>query len=76
MSREEAITINKEKSGKFPSTYLDVPLQEILQEIDCTKEEFVKICDNFSNKKIFKCNNKGELIKQSDGSLILNEYIN
>jgi len=76
MSREEAIKINKEKSGKFPSTYLDVPIQEILEEIDCTKEEFIKICDNFSNKKIFKCNNKGELIKQPDGSLILSEYIN
>ena len=75
ISKNEAIEINRNKSGKFPSTYLNIPINEILKEINCTKKEFIKICDNFSNKKIFKCNNKGELIKQADGSLILNEYI-
>jgi N-acetyl sugar amidotransferase len=75
ITRSEAIKINRSKSGKFPSTYLDISINEILKEINCTKKEFTNICDNFSNKKIFKCNNKGELIKQDDGSLILNEYI-
>ena len=75
ISRNEAIEINKQKSGKFPSTYLDIPISEILKEINCTNKEFIQICDNFSNKKIFKCNNKGELIKRADGSLILNEHI-
>jgi len=75
LSREEAIKINNEKSGKFPSTYLDVPLEVILKEIDCTMSEFIEICDNFSNKQIFKLNNKNELIKQQDGSLILNDYL-
>ena len=47
ISRNEAIEINKQKSGKFPSTYLDIPISEILKEINCTNKEFIQICDNF-----------------------------
>ncbi len=73
LKRNQALKINKEKSGKFPSTYMDVKIEDILKEINCTKNEFVNICDKFTNKKIFKCNNKDEIIKKTDGSLILNE---
>ena len=76
LTREEAVKINKEKSGKFPDTYLGYPLSEILEEIKITKEEFINICDKFTNKSLFLCNNKNELIKDKDGNLILkrNEY--
>jgi len=73
LKRNQALKINKEKSGKFPSTYMDVKIEDILKEINCTKNEFVNICDKFTNKKIFKCNNKDEIIKKTDGSLILDE---
>ena len=73
LTRDEAIKINKQKSGKFPSVYLDIPLEKVISEIDCTIDEFIKICDKFSNKQIFKCNNNGDLIKKEDGSLILDE---
>ena len=72
LTREEGIKIDKQKSGKFPSEYLGYSINEILEEIDCSNEEFEKICDNFTNKEIFKCDNGGKLIKEKDGSLIRN----
>jgi N-acetyl sugar amidotransferase len=76
LTREEAVKINQEKSGKFPEVYLGYPLSEILEEIKITKEEFINICDKFTNKSLFLCNNKNELIKDKDGNLILknNDY--
>ena len=71
VSREEAVEINKEKSGKFPSVYLGYPLEDVLNEINCSKEEFNNICDKFTNKNLFRCNNKDVLIKDETGSLIL-----
>ncbi len=71
LTRNEAIKINNEKSGKFPSSYLGVSLEIILKNIDCSTKEFEDICDNFTNKELFKCDNNGKLIKKDDGSLIL-----
>ena len=76
LTREEALKINFEKSGQFPNIYMGVKLEEILNEISCTKEEFGKICDKFTNKKIFKCDNDGNIIKKFDGSLYINYYDN
>ena len=76
MSREDAIKINQLKSGKFPEEYLGYKLSEILNEINCTREEFIRICDIFNNKSLFKNNYKNELIKDDKLNLILknNEY--
>ena len=46
-------------------------LEIILKNIDCSTKEFEDICDNFTNKELFKCDNNGKLIKKDDGSLIL-----
>jgi len=72
ITRNEAKNLVKKFGGKFPSTYLGVELSEILQEIDCSLDEFNLICDKFTNKKLFKCNNKNELIKDENQNLILN----
>ena len=72
LSRDEAIKINNEKSGLYPSQYLGHNIIEILDEIDCSIVEFNNVCDNFTNKDIFKCDNQGNLIKRDDGSLIRN----
>ena len=76
LTREEAVKINQEKSGKFPEVYLGYSLSEILEEIKITREEFINICDKFTNKSLFLCNNKNELIKDKDGNLFLkrNDY--
>lgn len=56
--------INK-YDGNFPHTYLGKKIIDILKEIDVSMDEFIKCCDQFTNKKLFKCDNKGILIKKN-----------
>ncbi len=72
MTREQAIQIDKEKSGKYPSSYLGYDLKDILKDVDCSIEEFDEICDSFTNKEIFKVDNYGSILKLPDKSLIRN----
>ena len=50
--------------------------EKILKKIDLTMDEFIKLCDKFTNKKIFKLNQAGELIKDDKGNLIKLNYDN
>ena len=75
ISRNEGIKLVKKHEGFLPQTYLDKPLEEILGHIDMNLREFEKICDKFTNKNLFKTNNKGQLIKDKNGSLIKNYNI-
>lgn len=74
LSRADAIEIVKRCDGKFPWTYLGKPIEEILAHIDMTLDEFIKICDRFTNKKIFKTDARGNLVKDKDGNLIKIKY--
>jgi hypothetical protein len=56
--------------GAFPVEYLGKPLEEIIAEINVSSSEFEKICDEFTNKEIFKTNNNGDLIKDKDQRLL------
>ena len=38
-----------------------------------SEDEFIKICDLFTNKEIFKTNSNGELIKIDGKPLLINE---
>lgn len=70
IQREEAIPIVAEAEGKFPWSYLDKPLEEILHPLDLTVETFKTICDNFTNKKLFKLESGGELTRDTRGNLV------
>ncbi len=76
ISREEGLQIVKKLDGKFPWTYLDKPLDEILSPLNISIDEFIKICDQFTNKKIFKTDEKGNLKKDSNGNLEKLNYDN
>ncbi len=76
LSRDEAIQKVKQIEGKFPSSYLGKSLKDILSKINISEKDFIKICDKFTNKKIFKCDQKGDLIKDESGSLIKLIYDN
>lgn len=76
LTRDEAMKIVKIHDGKFPWTYLDKPLEEILEPLDITVEEFIKICDQFTNKKLFLTDRKGNLIKDKKGNLTKINYDN
>ena len=76
MSREEGLRIVKEEDGKFPWTYLGKELKEIIKPLDMSIDEFVKICDRFTNKKIFKKDSSGKLLKDIKGNLKKVNYDN
>ena len=76
LTREQGMNIVKNCDGKFPWTYLDKPLEEILEPLDITVDEFIKICDQFTNKKLFKVDRNGELIKDKKGNLVKINYDN
>ncbi|MFH0898461.1 MAG: N-acetyl sugar amidotransferase [bacterium] len=69
LTREDAIKIVRLHDGKFPWKYLGKPLEKILDPLDLTIDEFIKICDEFTNKKIFKTDTQGKLIKDKLGNL-------
>lgn len=69
ITRQDALDIVIARDGKFPWTYLGKPLKDILDPLDLSIDEFIKICDRFTNKKIFKRNTAGMLIKDKHGNL-------
>jgi hypothetical protein len=70
ITRDQGIKMVQIHDGKFPSTYLGKPVEEIMDHIGMEMKEFVEICDKFTNKKIFKTDLKGTLVKDSKGNLI------
>ncbi len=76
MTREDGMDVVRRLDGKFPWTYLGKSLDEILQPLDISVNEFIDICDKFTNKKIFKRDNSGALIKDRDGNLQKINYDN
>ncbi len=74
LSRRDAVEIVRRLDGKFPWTCLGKPIGEILKPIDMTVDQFIKICDKFTNKKIFKTDSRGNLVKDPDGNLIKLHY--
>ncbi len=70
IERGEAILKVQEIEGIYPRSYMKKSLKEILGKINMTLEEFDIICDKFTNKNIFKCDQSGNLIKDEKGNLI------
>jgi N-acetyl sugar amidotransferase len=71
LSREDAWKIVRKHDRKFPASYLGVPLQDVLDEIGMSLDEFISVCDRFTNKKIFACDARGNLVKDAHGNLTL-----
>jgi len=76
ITRQEALNLVKMHDGKFPWQYLGVSLGDILKEIDMSVDEFIKVCDRFTNKKLFLCDPRGNLVKDADGNLAKINYDN
>jgi hypothetical protein len=74
ITRRDAIEITRKHDGKFPWTYLGKPLSEILKPLGITVDDFIKICDRFTNKKIFLLDSRGNLVKDDLGNLLKREY--
>jgi len=76
ITRQDALELVKKHDGKFPWTYLKKPLEDILQPLEITLDEFIKICDRFTNKKIFLTDSRGNLVKDKNGNLTKINYDN
>jgi N-acetyl sugar amidotransferase len=70
ITREDAVTLVEKHDGKFPWSYLGKPLEEILEPLDISVDDFIKVCDRFTNRKIFKVDARGNLVKDRHGNLI------
>ncbi|WP_367613977.1 N-acetyl sugar amidotransferase [Pseudodesulfovibrio alkaliphilus] len=70
LSREQGLKLVKKHEGKFPWKYLGCDLATILDEIGMTLDEFKAVCDRFTNKKIFKVDRRGNLVRDGQGDLI------
>jgi len=76
LGRQDALEIVKKRDGRFPWTYLGKPLEDILKPLDIAVDEFVKICDKFTNKKLFLIDKNGNLLKDKEGNLTKINYDN
>lgn len=76
LTRQDGIEAVKRLDGLFPWEYLGKPLKEILSPIDMTVDDFIRVCDQFTNKKIFKRDISGALIKDRFGNLKKVNYDN
>ncbi len=70
ISREKAVHKVDELEGKFPVSYMGKSTEKILDKIGLSTTEFKKICDKFTNKKIFKTDQSGKLVFDEKGNLI------
>jgi N-acetyl sugar amidotransferase len=69
LTRDQALSIVRARDGRFPWTYLGYPIQDVLRQVGIGLDEFIRICDRFTNKRIFVCDSRGELVKDRDGNL-------
>ncbi|MCB9946841.1 MAG: N-acetyl sugar amidotransferase [Rhodospirillaceae bacterium] len=70
LSRRQAMDLVRRHDGRFPSTYLGHPLEEILRDIGMSLEQFQGICDRFTNRRIFRQDNNGRFIRDEAGRLV------
>jgi N-acetyl sugar amidotransferase len=75
ISRNTGLEIIKLHDGLYPSSYLSKSLDDILDYIGVTVDEFNIICDQFTNKQIFKTTTEGELIKIKNKPILKNEIM-
>ena len=75
IKRSEAINIARKIEGKYPTSYMGKSTKKILDKINVTEEQFIKTCDQFTNKNIFKTNQANQLIKEN-GNLVKLNYDN
>lgn len=70
VSRNQAIRIVGKYEGQLPTKYL----QDFLNFVGCTREEFDATLDRFTNRKIFKLDENGNFLRDENGDVIKNDY--
>ena len=55
----------KQYEGKIPTKYF----KEFLDDFELTEDEFLKICEKFTNKSLFEQDDKGNLLRDSSNNI-------
>ena len=76
LNRQDGLDAVKRLDGLFPWEYLGKSLEDILKPLDISLNEFISLCDKFTNKKIFKRDGNGALVKDHQGNLLKINYDN
>ena len=76
LQRDDALKLVQMHDGKFPWTYLGKPIEETLAGIDMTLDEFIEVCDRFTNKRLFETDRRGDLVRGADQHLTKINYDN
>lgn len=71
LTRPDAVRMVRAHDGKFPTFCLGQPLAETLAMIGMTVDEFERVCDQFTNKRIFVVDNRGRPVRDKVGNLTL-----
>ncbi len=72
IDRDEGMRLVKEHEGKLPEKFLN----EFLKQWQMNRNEFYAICDKFTNKKLFKTDENGNLLRDDLGNLEKINYDN
>lgn len=73
MDRRQALELVRLHDGEFPWSYLGKPLAEILRAVEMSVDEFVAVCDKFTNRDVFRFAADGSIVKAPDGRPLLRE---
>ena len=76
LNRQDGLDAVKRLDGLFPWEYLGKSLEDIIKPLDISLDEFIILCDKFTNKKIFKRDGNGALVKDHRGNLSKINYDN
>lgn len=76
ITRQDAVELVRIHDGQFPWTYLGKPLEKILEPLGLSIDDFTKICDRFTNKKLFLTDARGNLIRDRRQNLTKINYDN
>ena len=76
LTRQDGLEAVKRLDHLFPWEHLGKSLKDILQPLEMSEDEFIRICDKFTNKKIFKRDGSGALLKDRNGNLTKINYDN
>ena len=69
MTRDEGLRLVRERDGKFPWFCLGKSLEKILVPLEMSVDDFVGVCDRFTNRELFASDLEGNLIKDENGNL-------
>ena len=72
ISREQGLKLVKQYEGKIPRKYL----KKFLEFADMSMDDFIGICDEFTNKEIFKVDKNQNVVRDKSGEVIKLKYDN